>query len=110
MRMHGTFDRKNAGLLCVGAAISGPLRHAAHDARLREHRPADYPAVSFGTPQAGRRTRPALRIARQRAQALALAYCSTGVHGQLIELLVDFDKLTPEMIEDVTPARYRWAA
>lgn len=43
-------------------------------------------------------------------KVLVLAYCAAGVDGQLVEVIVDFDKLTPEMIGNVTQARYRWAA
>lgn len=47
---------------------------------------------------------------------LILAYNDSmrlPIAGKLIphiEVLVDFDKITPEMIEDVTPEEYRWAA
>lgn len=41
---------------------------------------------------------------------IVCAYFCTGPDGKHLEVLVDFEKLTPDMIEDVTPERYRWAA
>lgn len=38
------------------------------------------------------------------------AYIAAGAEGKQVELLVDFEQLTAEMIEDVTPEGYRWAA
>lgn len=73
---------------------------------------AGLPAFAPRAPRAGQselQGTPFLIEARV-PKPLVLAYFATGVGGALIELLVDFDKLTPDMLRDVTPAGYRWAA
>lgn len=41
---------------------------------------------------------------------LVLAYCVRGVDGEAPELLIDFERLAPDMLQDVTPHPYRRAA
>jgi hypothetical protein len=42
-------------------------------------------------------------------KSCVISYATVGFDGDGRELVIDFDQITPDMIENVTPAEYQWA-
>lgn len=99
--MRGRGAQKTAGLLerHMPSAVRGEITEEC----LTRHFAANPPAImqALGQPYLLRATIP-------KEMALAWIRYDALIHSS--EIFVDFEKHTPAMIEDVTPAEYRWAA